>query len=280
MVKRNLIKKINLGVISALIFAFALIWFSPILWMVSTSLKPEKYTIEWPIHWIPRSVTLENYYSVIFESVINIFRPFFNSLFIASAVIVLTLLTSSLAAYAFSQLRFKGQNVLFFLVISTLMIPEEVLLVPRYLLLYKLQMINSYNALILPMVASPFGIFLLRQFFLGIPRDLQDAARIDGCSKFRIYYQIILPLSKPALAALAIFTFLANWNSFTWPLIAIDSIELMTVPIFLATFHAFGVIMWGRLMAAVSCVTLPILIFFCIAQRGIIKGITLTGLKG
>jgi multiple sugar transport system permease protein len=189
------------------------------------------------------------------------------------------LMTCSLAAYAFARLQFRGREVLFYLFLGTMMIPGQVIMIPSFMVLYWLGWIDTYYALIVPGLASAFGTFLLRQFFLTIPRDLEDAASIDGCSRFGVLWRIILPLSRPALATLAVFTFMGVFNDFLWALIVVSSDEMKTVQLGLAIFRDRYQTDWGQLMAASVTATLPILMVFFFAQKYFIKGITLSGLK-
>ncbi|MCD4783191.1 MAG: carbohydrate ABC transporter permease [Candidatus Eremiobacteraeota bacterium] len=187
--------------------------------------------------------------------------------------------TSSLAAYSFARLRYPGRDTLFFLYLATIMVPMQIVIIPNFIVVTKLGWIDTYNALILPVMFSAYGTFMLRQFILGIPRDLEDAALIDGCSRFRIYWNIILPLSKPALATLATFTFMTNWNSFFWPLVVTSSMEMKILPVGLAAFQGKYNTDWTMLMAAAVITLLPVVIVYLFNQRFITKGIALTGKK-
>jgi multiple sugar transport system permease protein len=192
----------------------------------------------------------------------------------------LVIIVDVLAAYAFARLRFPGRDPLFFAIIASLIVPHEILLIPHYIIAWQLDWLNSLNALIMPPVASAFGVFLLRQFFLGIPSELEDAARIDGCGRFRILWAIVLPLPGGAIATLAIFTFLYYWNDFTWPYIVVNSAEQMTLPVALIQFRGDYWSEFGKLMAGATVATVPAVIIFLTFQRLIIRSITLTGLKG
>lgn len=207
-------------------------------------------------------------------------RFFVNSLVVAAVTTVGQLITSSMAAYAFARLRFHGRSVLFSLYLATLIIPSQVTLIPNYLLIRFLHLHNTYTGLIAPFVVSVFSTFLLRQFFLTIPRDLEDAARIDGASHFQIYRRIILPLARPALATVVILTFLASWNNFLWPLVVVDSPDLMTVPLGITQFQGQFATQWGPLMAASTLSIAPVLVVYVLAQRYFIEGIALSGQGG
>jgi len=207
-------------------------------------------------------------------------RFFVNSLLVAAATTIGQLITSSMAAYAFARLRFRGRSTLFALYLGTLIIPSQVTLIPNYLLVRFLHLHNTYPGLIAPFVVSVFSTFLLRQFFLTIPQDLEDAARIDGASHFHIYSRIILPLARPALATVVILTFLTSWNNFLWALVVVDSPDLMTVPLGITLFQGQFATQWGPLMAAATLSIVPVMLVYVLAQRYIIEGIALSGQGG
>ncbi len=259
------------------IYSGALLTLAPFLWMVLTSFKEMSDILVYPPKWFPSSFTLDNY-SRAFESA-PFGRYYFNSIFVAVTVTMGQLVTCSLAAFAFARLQFKGREALFLLFLGTMMIPGQVTMIPSFMVLHWLGWIDSYQALIAPGLASAFGTFLLRQFFLTIPRDLEDAAYIDGCSKLGALRRIIIPLSKPALATLAIFTFMGVFNDFLWALVVIHSEEMRTVQLGLAIFQDRYTTEWDKMMAGSVMATLPILIVFFFAQNYFIKGITLSGLK-
>lgn len=260
-----------------LIYAAALATVAPFIWMVLTSFKNLGEILIYPPKWLPEKFQIENY--------LNAFRaaPFarfyFNSVFVAIAVTLGQLVTCSMAAFAFARLKFWGRDVLFLIFLGTMMIPGQVTMIPSFMVLYWLGWIDSYKALIVPGLASAFGTFLLRQFFLTIPRELEDAAYIDGCSRAGVLWRIILPLSKPALATLAIFTFMGVFNDFLWALIVVNSEEMRTVQLGLAVFRDRYATEWDKLMAGSVTATMPILLIFFFAQKYFIKGITLSGLK-
>jgi len=207
-------------------------------------------------------------------------RFFLNSFVVAVVITLGQLVTSSLAAYAFARLRFRGRSLLFTLYLGTLIIPSQVTLIPNYILIRLLHWHNSYPGLIVPFVVSVFSTFLLRQFFLTIPMDLEDAARMDGASHFQIYRRIIMPLAKPALATVVIFTFLGSWNNFLWPLVVIDSPNLTTLPLSIVAFQGQFATAWGPLMAAATLSLAPVLLVYILAQRYFVEGIALTGQGG
>ncbi|MBS4179519.1 carbohydrate ABC transporter permease [Lederbergia citrea] len=261
--------------------AVGVLWIAPLIWILSTSLKPESAAISWPIRWIPETPTLKNYIDVISNtSEAPILKWFVNSLFIAVSHTVLVLFIASLAAYAYSRLEFKGRDKIFWSLMATMMIPPIMNLIPAYSIVNFLGWIDTPWAMIIPGLGGVFGIFLLRQFFLGIPKELEEAAIIDGATLFQIYWKIILPLSKPALVVLALFTFMGNWNDFLWPLIVTNSIEMRTLPVGLSILQGTYNIQYAKMMAATFISAVPVLILFLLAQRFFVKGISLSGVKG
>jgi len=205
---------------------------------------------------------------------------FLNSLIVAVVVTLAQLITSTFAAYAFSRLNFRGRDALFIAYLATMMVPTQVTMIPLFILMVKLQWIDSFAALIVPFAASAYGCFLLRQFFMTIPKELEEAAHIDGASHWTIYLRIMLPLSRPALTAFGLIAFLGSWNSFIWPLIVINRPTMKTIPIGLQSLQGFyGDANWSVLMAGAVMAALPILVLFLLAQKQFIEGITLTGLK-
>lgn len=253
----------------------------PFLWMISTSLKEPQAIYTFPPKWIPEPVIVDSYLKV--WRIVPFARFYLNSIFVAACVTLGQVLTSACAAYAFSRLRFPGRDKLFFAYLATMMIPYSVVLVPVYILMVYFRWIDTYKALIIPAMFTAYGTFLLRQFFMTIPRDLEDAARIDGCSLFGIFWRIILPLSKPALATLTMFTFMASWNNFMWPLLVTNSQEKATLPVGLSYFqevYQYTQPDWSLLMAGSLLAVLPVIILFVFTQRFFVEGIKLTGIKG
>jgi multiple sugar transport system permease protein len=251
---------------------------APLAWMLSTSLKEPGQIFVYPPQWIPRPIAWENYAETV--SVMPFGRYYWNSIVTASAVTVLQLLTSSLAAFAFARLRFKGRDIIFLLYLATMMIPFPVTMIPNFIIMRILGWIDTYKALILPPAFSAFSTFLLRQYFMSLPLELDDAARVDGASSFRIWWQIALPLSGPVLATLGIFTFLGQWNSFLWPLVVTNSDRVLTLPVGLATFQGQYRVEWNLLMAGSVIALVPILVIYLIGQKWFVRGITLTGMGG
>jgi len=250
----------------------------PFAWMLSTSLKEAGDVFIYPPQWIPQPVQWENYKETV--TVMPFGRFYLNSAIQAVSVTVLQLLTASLAAFAFARLRFRGRDALFMLYLATMMIPFPVTMIPNFVIMRYLNWIDTFRALILPPAFSAFSTFLLRQYFMSIPVEMDDAARVDGASSFRIWWQIILPLSGPALATLAIFTFLGQWNNFLWPLIITNSEEMRTLPVGLATFQSQYSVQWNLLMAGSVIAVLPILVIYIAGQKWFVRGITLTGMGG
>jgi len=255
----------------------AFVMLVPFFWMFSTSLKSLGEVFEYPPKWIPRQPHWENYARV--WSVVPFGRYLLNSVIVSGSITLLHLLVASLSAFAFARLNFPGRDKLFLLYLATLMIPGQVTMIPNFILIKLLRLTDTYTGLILPNVFTAFGVFLLRQFFMTIPKDYEDAARIDGASRFYIYSRIILPLSVPALSTLAVFTFVFQWNNLLWPLVVVSKDSMKTVTIGLASFQGMYGTTWNLLMAAAVIGVLPSIVAFLIGQRFLIKGITLTGLK-
>lgn len=259
----------------------ALFMMLPFFWMVSAAVKRREDIFVLPPVWIPQEILWSNFVDV--WTRVPMAQAYVNSLKIAGTVTVFTLLTSSLAAYAFAKIEFPGKRISFATLMATIMIPSQATLIPVYILMSRLGWIDTHWPLIVPpALTNAFGVFLLRQFFMGVPDDLIDAARIDGANPFQIYLRVAIPIVRPALMTLAIFTFLGNWNAFLTPLIYINSEELWTVPLLISNFQdAYGVeTEWGLLMAASSLALVPVLIVYVFAQRYFIEGVALTGLKG
>jgi multiple sugar transport system permease protein len=255
----------------------AFIMLVPFFWMFSTSLKSLGEVFEYPPKWIPSQPRWENYARV--WSVVPFGRYLLNSVIVSGSITLLHLLVASLSAFAFARLKFPGRDKLFLLYLATLMVPGQVTMIPNFILIKLLRLTDTYTGLILPNVFTAFGVFLLRQFFMTIPKDYEDAARIDGASRFYIYSRIILPLSVPALSTLAVFTFVFQWNNLLWPLVVVSKDSMKTITIGLASFQGMYGTTWNLLMAAAVMGILPSIVAFLIGQRFLIKGITLTGLK-
>lgn len=259
------------------IYLLAFLTFAPFLWMILTSVKDMSEIYVYPPKWFPSEFKFENYKNAFDAAPFGTY--YINSMIAATAVTIGQLITCSMAAFAFARLKFKGNNILFLLFLGTMMVPYNVTMIPSFMMLYWLGWIDTYSALIVPGLASAFGTFLLRQFFLTIPRELEEAAYIDGATKFGVLRRIIIPLSKPALATLAIFTFMGVFNDFIWSLIVLNSEEMRTVQLGLAVFRDRYLTQWDLLMAGSVTAVLPILLVFFFAQKYFIQGITLSGLK-
>lgn len=253
---------------------------APFYWTIVTSFKARAEVLRFPPTWWPAQPTLEHWRGLgdlSFGSFPLFFR---NSTFVAGAATSLILLTSAMAGYMFAKLPFRGRAALFWLVLSMMMIPFTVSLIPLYGLIVRLGWTNTYWALLVPIAFEPFGIFLMRQAMRGVPDELLDAARIDGAGEFRIFFRVALPLCSAALSALAIFTFLGQWDSFLWPLVVLNDPQLYTLPLGLAQFRGrFGTDVGGTSAASIAAV-LPVLAVYLLAQRQFVEGIALTGLKG
>jgi multiple sugar transport system permease protein len=247
----------------------------PFVWMISSSLKlpADIYSLSL----IPPKPTLDNYRTVLEET--KYIRWFVNSLVIALITTASVAFFASVAGYALAKFKFPGQTAIFILILSTLMVPTEMLVIPWYMMSIELHWTDSYQGIMFPGLISAFGVFLMRQFFTGVPNDLIDAGRLDGFSEFRIFWKIAVPQVKPAIAALCIFTFLGNWNTYIWPLIVTRSEEMRTLPVGIAFFSTESGSAFHLIMAAAALATIPVLVVFLIFQRQIIKGIVLTGLK-
>jgi multiple sugar transport system permease protein len=250
----------------------------PFLWMISTSFKSDGEIFAYPPIWIPETILWQNYPKVL--ELLPFRRYLINTTFVATTVTILEVVTSSLAAFAFARLPFPGRDRLFLIYLGTLMVPGQVTIIPNFLLMSWFGWTNSYLALIIPAAFTAFGTFLLRQFFLSIPVELEQAARIDGCGYFGIYRHIILPLSGPALATLTIFVFMTQWNAFLWPLIVTNSDNYRTLTVGLSYFRDEYTTQFNYLMAGTVMNVIPILVVFAFLQRYFVRGIALTGLTG
>ena len=267
-------KKILIHVILLLLSFTMLI---PFLFMISTSLKSADEVFSIPFKWFPKKVMLENYIYMWQNAPWG--RYFFNTLIITVSVIVGQVFTSSLAAYSFSRLTFKGRDLMFFIYLGTMMIPFQVIMIPTFTIVKKLGWINELKSVIIPAFFSPFATFLLRQFFLGIPKELEEAAKIDGCGYPKIYWEIIMKISKPALTTIAIFTFMGTWNDFIRPLIFLSRSETWTLALGLAKFQGTYTTQWNQMMAGSLITMVPVLVVFMFGQKYFIQGIVMSGLK-
>lgn len=256
----------------------ALLMIAPFMWIISSAFGKTTEVFVLPPRWFPQSISFENFEDVFDQVPYELFM--FNSLKLAVIVTIGQLITCSMAAYAFARLHFPGRNFLFFLLLASLMIPGQITIVPLFILVRNMGLYNTHLALILPALISPFGVFLLRQYFVTLPVELEDAARVDGASTFTIYWRIILPLSGPVLMTLAILTFVGMWNSYFFPLIMINSPELQVITVGLTLLRGqYGAGALGPIAAALTMAIVPVLIVFLLLQKYIIKSIVSTGLK-
>jgi multiple sugar transport system permease protein len=273
-------KVLRKAVSYVLLLGLAAFLMAPFVWMVLVSLHPSRQPIPTLENIVPQDPQWQNYKTVLFDLNLPVDRFFLNSVFVTFSVVILQLLITSMAAYAFARLRFRGKKPLFGVFLGSMMFAGPVTQIPVYLLLRSFGWLDTYYALIVPGISSAFSIFLLRQFFSQIPYDLDEAARIDGASHFSIYSRIIMPLSKPALATAAAFTFFGVWTDFFGPLIYTNSTEMRTLEVGLSIFkNSYGGSNWPLQMTAAVIVMLPLLVAFLFAQRYFVKGILLGGVK-
>lgn len=265
-------------VLYLLLILGAMVMLIPFAWMISTSLKTSEFVLTMPPKLIPHSATLDSYRRL-FE-LYPIGRMLFNSLFVAVLTTLGQLITCSMAAFAFARLKFRGRDLLFLLYLATLMVPFQVTITPLFILMRIFGWINTYQGLILPGVFSAFGTFLLRQAFITIPSEYEESAYLDGASPLTVFVRIILPLSKPALATLAVFAFMGSWNGFLWPLFIVRDPQLMTLPVGLATLQGRWLTEWNLVMAGTVITVLPMMIVYLFAQKYLVKGFVMSGLKG
>jgi multiple sugar transport system permease protein len=266
-----------------LVLAFgALAVAAPFLWMLSTSVKEPQAVFQLPPQWIPSVLHWENFVRVWESS--NFPRYFLNSAIVAFSITAGQLVTSALAAFAFARMNFRGKNLLFYLVLGTMMIPSEMMLIPNFVIISSLKWTNSYLGLTIPFMAGAFGIFILRQHFMTIPQELEDAATMDGCGRLRFLAQIILPISRPALITVAVFTFINHWNAYIWPLIVTRDDSMRTIQVGLAAFKdaqmGGGSPNWTLLMAGSAITMIPVLLIYSVAQKWFTPDYTTSGIRG
>ncbi|TYR73442.1 carbohydrate ABC transporter permease [Rossellomorea vietnamensis] len=256
----------------------SLLMLLPFIWMISTSLKSSGEVMTMPPVWIPGEFKWENYAAA--WAMAPFAQYTVNSIIVTVLTTIGELITTILAAYAFSRINFYGRDIVFAVLLGTMMVPGEVLLIPNFVTLSNLGWIDQYEALIVPWLASIFAIFLLRQFFLGIPQELSYAAKIDGCSNFRFLWMIMVPLAKPALITIALLKAIGSWNAFLWPLIVTQSKEMRTLPVGLTSFSTEAGTVYELLMAASTMIILPMIVLYLILQKYIIEGVARSGIKG
>ncbi|BCB02640.1 carbohydrate ABC transporter permease [Bacillus sp. KH172YL63] len=260
------------------LIGYAITTLIPFLWALSSSFKTLEEIISGTMNFIPKQFTLDNYKQIFIEQ--ELFpRWLFNSLFIAVIGTALNIIFNSMAGYALARLSFPGKKALFVIILAVLMIPAQVTMIPNYLILKEIGWLNSYQGMIVPAMINATFIFMMRQFFINFPKELEEAAQIDGLNRFGIFFKVVLPLAKPALAAQAIFVFMGFWNNFMTPLIVMTDTEMYTLPLGLNTFKGQYVSYWNYIMAASMVFTLPVLLLYAFFNRYFIKGISFTGGK-
>lgn len=272
--RNKLFNRVCLGVL----IAFSLIWLVPIAWAVDTAIKPNAETTKVPTTWFIENPTVDSFRSVLGSG--GIWKWYLSSFITSVAVAAGAVLTASMAAYALSRLRFRGRRWWFLFVLAGIMIPQQVLIVPLFREFDTLHLLNTYWAVILPQIPVAIAVFIFKQFFDGLPRELEEAARVDGASPARIYRQIVMPLSRPAVSAVAIFTFVWSWNNLLWPLLVLTNPDLMTIQVGLASVQGSYGIRYADIMASALLGGLPLVLAFLLFQRNIVEGIAGTGLKG
>ena len=256
----------------------ALVMLVPFIWMISTSVTVDGYVLNPTPTLIPNPASIDSYRRLF--NLLNIGGMFINSVVVAVVTTAGQILTSSMAAYAFARMSWRGRNTVFVLYLITLMVPSQVTIVPLFILMRLLGWVNTYQALVLPGIFTAFGTFLLRQSFLGLPRELEEAAFLDGASHWTVFRQVILPLSGPALATLGVFSFMGSWNAYLWPLFVARQDSIMTLPVGLARLHGQYLTQWNLVMAGAVISIIPILIVYLLAQKAFVRGIAFTGIKG
>ncbi len=264
----------------AVLIALALLFISPLIFMLVTSFKTRGEAAGVPPTWIPREPTLQAYETVLGASETPVLRWFANSMIAAAAHAALVVSTAALAAYPMARMHFRCKKIVFGTIVATLFVPPVILVIPNYLIVGQLRWLDTLIAVIVPTAASAFGVFFLRQFFLSLPRELEEAALIDGANRVQTFFKVILPLSKPALVTLALLAFLTNWNEFLWPVYVLFSPETQTLPAGLATLQSANSVRYDLLMAGAVIASLPVLLLYVFAQRFIIEGVSRSGLKG
>lgn len=278
-------RRLQLAIAIALLSGVALVYLFPLYWMFSGSLKLQKGFIHIPPEWFPSPPSLGNWRNLFTIRTIHPARWLGNSIVVAGSTVVLSVSLSALTGYVFAKKQFIGSRSLFFLILATMMLPSQVTMIPLYLLVRKVHLYNTYAGIIIPMIASPFGVFLMRQFMQSVPNDLLDAAKIDGSSEFGVFWRVVVPLAGPALSALSIFTFFNAWNNFMWQLLMASDNTMMTLPVGVAYLSQVPVgdkvlIDQGLLMAGGTFGAIPMIIFFMLFQRYFVQGIMLGAVKG
>lgn len=257
-----------------------LVFVSPLLFMLVTSFKSRQEASAVPPTWIPKNPTTDAYSSILRAADTPVLQWFTNSMIAATANAALVVITAALAAYPLARMEFRGKRIVFGMIVATLFVPPVILVIPNYLIVGQLQWLDTLVAVIVPTAAGAFGVFFLRQFFLSLPKELEEAARLDGASILQIFTKVVLPLSKPALVTLAVLSFLTNWNDFLWPVYVLFSPESQTLPAGLSTLQSANNVRYDLLMAGAVIASVPVLILYVFAQRFIIEGVSRSGVKG
>lgn len=277
MYNRKLLSRL---VIYTIYISVAILVLIPIAWMISTSFKPKSQWFLPDIYWIPKTISTVNYEKLFNNPQLPIIRWFANSLGVATVITLLILVVDSLAGYAYARLEFRGRKLIFSLLLATLFMPGIMFLIPNFLTIAGLGLLNNYLALILPAMGGVFGVFFMRQFFESIPKEIEEAAYIDGASTFQTFFFVSLPLAKPALATLAVITFLGSWNDFLWPLLVLADTSLKTLPPGLRQLQGAYTSEYGQMMAGAAITALPVLIIYLVLQRYVVESVASSGLKG
>ncbi|MEV5322311.1 carbohydrate ABC transporter permease [Streptomyces sp. NPDC052687] len=273
-------RRLRRSLLHLILAVVAALYLSPLVYMLVTSFKSSEDAGATTPDWVPSPATLHAYETVLGATDSPVLRWLLNSVLAATAHMLLVLVTATPAAYALARMRFRGRTLIFTAVVATLFVPPMVLLIPNFLIVNELAWVDSLPAVIVPGAASAFGVFFLRQFFLTLPGELEEAAEIDGCNRWQIFIKVVLPLAKPALATLGLLSFLANWNDFLWPLYVLISADSLTLPAGLANFQSANNIHYDLLMAGAVIASVPVLLLYVVAQRWVIEGVSRSGLKG
>lgn len=273
-------RRLRRSLLHLILAVVAALYLSPLLYMLATSFKTGSDAGSATPRWIPSPATADAYSTVLTATDSPVLRWLLNSVLAATAHTALVLATATPAAYALARMRFRGRTVIFTAVVATLFVPPMVLLIPNFLIVNEFAWVDNLPAVIVPGAASAFGVFFLRQFFLTLPGELEEAAEIDGCNRWQIFVRVVLPLTKPALATLGLLSFLANWNDFLWPLYVLLSPDSLTLPTGLANFQGANNIHYDLLMAGAVIASVPVLLLYVVAQRWVIEGVSRSGLKG
>lgn len=273
-IKRGLLNIVKYGTLLFLLFIFI----APLYWMVATSLKVGADIQAWPPQWIPHEITLDSYKQAI--SVIPFGRLFFNSIVIGVITVVGNVFGCTMASYTLVRKKFKGKNIVFLLIVSSMMLPTHIRLIPLYLMCLKLNLVNTYLGIALPTLVTGFGVFMMRQFIMGMPKEVEDAARVDGLSEWGILWKIVLPMCCPAVISLSIFAFTWSFEDFLWPLIVTSESTMRPLPVGITLFQGLVVYEWGPVMAMATLTILPVLVVYLLLQKYFVTGMTAGAVKG